>query len=57
MSLGSNLIKKGALVQVLSCEYCEIFKNIFFYGTPPVVPSKSVIQMRVIACQKIPCYM
>ena len=23
--------------QVFSCEYCEIFKNSFFYRTPPVV--------------------
>ena len=23
--------------QVFSREFCEIFKNIFFYGTPPVV--------------------
>ena len=26
----SNLIKKEALVQVFSCEFCEIFKNTFF---------------------------
>ena len=25
-----NLIKKEALAQVLSCEFCEIFKNTFF---------------------------
>ena len=25
-----NFIKKEALVQVFSCEFCEIFKNIFF---------------------------
>ena len=26
----SNFIKKETLAQVLSCEFCEIFKNIFF---------------------------
>ena len=25
-----NFIKKEALAQVLSCEFCETFKNIFF---------------------------
>ena len=32
-----NFIKKGALAQVFSCEFCEISKNTFFYGTPLVV--------------------
>ena len=35
-----NFIKKETPKQVLSCEYCEIFKNSFFYRTPPVAPSK-----------------
>ena len=26
-----NFIKKEALAQVFSCEFCEIFKNTFFY--------------------------
>ena len=29
-----NSIKKEILVQVFSCEFCEISKNTFFYGTP-----------------------
>ena len=29
-----NFIKKETLVQVFSCEFCEIFKNTFFYRTP-----------------------
>ena len=29
-----NFIKKEILVQVFSCEFCEISKNTFFYGTP-----------------------
>ena len=32
-------IKKETLAQVFSCKFCEIFKNIFFYRTPPVAAS------------------
>ena len=28
--------QKQIPTQVLSCEYCEIFKNTLFYRTPPV---------------------
>ena len=31
-----NFIKKEALAQVFSCEFCEIFKNTFFHRTPLV---------------------
>ena len=34
-----NVIKKGTLVQVFSCEFCEISKNIFIYRAPPVATS------------------
>ena len=34
-----NFIKKETLVQVFSCEFCEISKNIFFHRTPPVAAS------------------
>ena len=37
-----NFIKKETLVQVFSYEICEIFKNIFFYRTPPVAASEWV---------------
>ena len=30
---------KQTLAQVFSCEFCEIFKNTFFYRTPPVAAS------------------
>ena len=30
-----NFIKKEALAQVFSCEFCEIFKNTFFNRTTP----------------------
>ena len=34
-----NFIKKEVLAQVFSCEFCEIFKNIFLQRTPPVAAS------------------
>ena len=34
-----SFIKKETLAQVFSCEFCEIFKNTFFYLTPPVAAS------------------
>ena len=37
--LACNSIKKETLAQVLSCEFCEISKNTFFYRTPPVAAS------------------
>ena len=32
---GLQLYKKETPTYVFSCEFCEIFKNIFFYRTPP----------------------
>ena len=45
----ATLFKKEALTQVFSCEFCEIFRNIFFYITPPVAASgkKFEINMRL----------
>ena len=34
-----NFIKKETLAQVFSCEFWEIFKNIFYCRTPPVTAS------------------
>ena len=34
-----NFIKKETLVQVFSCEFCEISKDAFFYRTPLVAAS------------------
>ena len=34
-----NFIKKETLAQVFSREFCEIYKNTFFYSTPPVAAS------------------
>ena len=36
-----DFIKKGALAQVFSCEFCEISKNTFSYRTPQVVAFES----------------
>ena len=37
--LGLQLYQKENLVQVFSCEFCEISKNTFSYRTPPVAAS------------------
>ena len=34
-----NFSKSETLTQVFSCEFCEVFKNIFFYRTPLVAAS------------------
>ena len=34
-----KFIKKETLVQVFTCEFCEISKNTFSYRTPPVAGS------------------
>ena len=41
-----NFIKKETLTQVLFCEICEIFKNTFFYRTPPLAASRNNIKKR-----------
>ena len=35
-SLFFNKVAGGTLAQLFSCEFCQIFKNTFFYRTPPV---------------------
>ena len=35
-----TLLKKETLAQMFSCEFCEIYKNTYFYRTPPVVASE-----------------
>ena len=39
-----TLLKKVTLAQVFSCEFCEIFKNIFFYRTPLVAASVNALE-------------
>ena len=35
-----NIIEKQTMVLVFSFDFCEIFKNTFFYKTPPMVASE-----------------
>ena len=48
-----KFIKKETLAQVCSCEFCGIFKNIYFYRTTPVAAStnskriKKVVQHHI----------
>ena len=35
-----NFVKKETLTQMSSCQFCEIFKNTFFYRTSPVTASE-----------------
>ena len=42
-----NFIKKETLASVLSCKFCEISKNTFFYGTLPVADSEYCFLVRM----------
>ena len=42
----SNFIKREALAHVFSCEFCEISKNTFSYGTPQVAASEKIDLLR-----------
>ena len=43
-----NFIKKEALAQVFSCEFCEIYKSTFYYRTPLVAASGVLINFAVL---------
>ena len=43
-----NFIKKETLAQVFSCEFCEIYKNIFYYRTPLLAASGVVINFAIL---------
>ena len=43
-----NYIKKEALAQVFSCEFCEIYKNTFYYRTPLVAASGVLINFAIL---------
>ena len=49
-----NFIKKETLAQVFSCEFCEIFKNTYFYRTPLVAASVLFRKLRRFYQEK--CY-
>ena len=43
-----NFIKKEALAQVFSGEFCEIYKNTFYYRTPLVAGSGVLINFAIL---------
>ena len=55
-----NFIKKETLSQVFTCEFSEIFKSTFFYGTPLVAAStfnlKSLLNQMFSDLQAIFCF-
>ena len=38
-----NFIKKETLVQVFSCEFCDISKNTYSHRTPPMAGSADLM--------------
>ena len=43
-----NFIKKETLAQLFFCEFCEIYKNTFYYRTPLVAASGVVINFAIL---------
>ena len=43
----------GLRPQVFTCEFCEIFKNTFFYRTPPIATSAASILPCMVFISKI----
>ena len=43
-----NFIKKETLAQLFSCEFCEIYKNTFYYRTPLVAASVVLINFTIL---------
>ena len=37
-------------MKLFSCEICEIFKNSFFYRTPPVAAPEQIQEVTVLHC-------
>ena len=50
--IAGNFIKKEALAQVFSSEFCEISKNTFFHRTPLVAASDYFIYKDFIVFKK-----
>ena len=48
--------KTENLVQLFSCEFCEIFRNIFFYRKPSVVASVSAFLAKFYAVLSLCLY-
>ena len=43
-----NFIKKETLAQVFCCEFCEIYKNTFYYRKPLVAASGVVLNFAIL---------
>ena len=43
-----NFIKKETVLQVFSCEFCEIYTNTFYYRTPLVAASGVIINFAIL---------
>ena len=43
-----NFINKETLAQVFCCEFCEIYKSVFYYRTPLVTASGAVINFAIL---------
>ena len=54
----ANSLKKETLVQLLSCEFCEISKNTFLHRAPLVAASVSIFFGKIIVVFKncLPSY-
>ena len=39
-----NFIKRETLAQMFSCEFCEIFKDTYFYKIPLVAASETFLK-------------
>ena len=44
----ATLLKQKTLAQVFSCEFCEIYKNTFYYRTPLVAASGVLINFAIL---------
>ena len=44
----ATLVKKETVTQVFFCEFCGIFKNIFFYVTRPVAASGKKFEVNML---------
>ena len=49
----SLFLKKETLVQLFSCEFCEIFKNAFFYRTPPLAASAISLLFMIVFLETV----
>ena len=44
----ATLLRKNTLAHVFSCEFCEIYKNTFYYRTPLVTASGVLLNLAIL---------